>query len=58
VQRGTLGAQAAKVGRVIRVALDANDAARFMFDYDTAADAAVTTGGLGFCHCDSFSAWH
>ena len=48
-----LDAEAAEVGRVLRVAPDAGDVPGFVFDDHTAADAAVTTGGFGFGHARS-----
>ena len=56
VQGGALGAKTAEVGGVIGVALYAGDAACFMFDHNTAANAAVTTGGFCFGHVCSFDA--
>ena len=50
VQRTALGAQAAVVGGVRRIATHARDARTIAFDEDAAAYAAIGAGGSGFLH--------
>ena len=50
VQGAALGAQAAVVGGVRRIATHARDARTIAFDEDAAAYAAIGAGGSGFLH--------
>ncbi|MCY1185992.1 hypothetical protein D9M73_268190 [compost metagenome] len=47
VQGRTLAAQFAEVGRVGRIAVDAEDALAVMLDQHAAADSAIAAGGGG-----------
>jgi len=54
MQGSTLGAEAAEVRGMLRVAANADNPVSFALDDDAAADAAVTTSRFGFLHTGLF----